>query len=136
MCKAFIPCLPKQSRMCVCLGTRGGTGEKIVILESGFYVCRHLCCLHFSNFCDSLFLPIELLNPLLHRYSFQLINKRQLLKTLWEKKKLLVMSNFFFSHNVFYSIRNLYPHLSIFMTSYHYLLLNWKSPKLACEVKG
>ena len=25
-----------------------------------------------------------------------------LLKTLWEKKKLLVTSNFFFSHNVFY----------------------------------
>ena len=31
------------------------------------------------------------------------------LKTLWEKKKLLVTSNFFFSHNVFYSIRKLYP---------------------------
>ena len=24
------------------------------------------------------------------------------LKTLWEKKKLLVTSNFFFSHNIFY----------------------------------
>ena len=45
------------------------------------------------------------------------------------------MSNFFFSHNVFYSIRNLYPHLSIFMTLFLYLLLNWKSPKLAYEVK-
>ena len=28
------------------------------------------------------------------------------------------------------------PHLSIFLTSYFYLLLNWKSPKLAYEVKG
>ena len=46
------------------------------------------------------------------------------------------MSNFFFSHNVFYSIRKLYPHSSIFLTSYLYLLLNWKSPKLAYEVKG
>ena len=27
------------------------------------------------------------------------------LKTLWEKKKLLITSNFFFSHNVFYSSR-------------------------------
>ena len=27
------------------------------------------------------------------------------LKTLWEKEKLLVMSNFSFSHNVFHSIR-------------------------------
>ena len=29
------------------------------------------------------------INPLLYRYSFQRLNKRQLLKTLWEKKKLL-----------------------------------------------
>ena len=29
-------------------------------------------------------------------------NIRQLLKTLWEKEKLLVTSNFSFSHNVFY----------------------------------
>ena len=26
--------------------------------------------------------------------------------------------------------------LSIFLTTYLYLLLNWKSPKLACQVKG
>ena len=39
-------------------------------------------------------------------------------------------------NNVFYSVRKLYPHLSVFMTSCLYLLLNWKSPKLACEVKG
>ena len=49
--------------------------------------------------------------------------------TSWEKKKLLVTSNFFFSHNVFYSIRKLYPHLSIFLKSYLHLQLNWKSPK-------
>ena len=36
-----------------------------------------------------------------HRYSFWRINHRQLLKTLWEKEKLLVRSNFSFSHNVF-----------------------------------
>ena len=41
-----------------------------------------------------------------------------------------------FSHNVFYSIRKLYPHLSIFLTSYLYLLLKWKSSKLTWEVKG
>ena len=46
------------------------------------------------------------------------------------------MSNLFFSDNVFYSIRKLNPHLSIFMTSYLYLLLNWKRLKLACGVKG
>ena len=31
---------------------------------------------------------------------------------------------------------NYIPHLSIFMTLHLYLLLDWKSPKLACEVKG
>ena len=44
-------------------------------------------------------------NPLLQKYSFSGINNKQLFKTLWEKKKLLVTSNFSFSHNVFYSIR-------------------------------
>ena len=34
-----------------------------------------------------------------------------------------------------YSIRYFYPHLSIFLTLYLYLLQNWKSPKLAYEVK-
>ena len=48
------------------------------------------------------------LNPLLHRYSFQHINNRQLLKTLWEKKKFLVTSSFFFSNYVFSPIRKLY----------------------------
>ena len=28
------------------------------------------------------------------------------------------------------------PNLSIFLKSYMYLLLNWKSPKLAYQVKG
>ena len=39
------------------------------------------------------------------RYSFWRMNNRQLLKTLCEKEKLLVTSNFSFSHNVFYPIR-------------------------------
>ena len=44
-------------------------------------------------------------NPLLHRYSFWRINNRLLLKTWCEREKLLMTSNFPFSHNVFYSIR-------------------------------
>ena len=47
------------------------------------------------------------INPLLNRYSFRRINNRLLLKTFWEKEKLLVTSNFFFSHNVFNSIRQI-----------------------------
>ena len=56
-------------------------------------------------------------NPLLHKYSFRHISTKQLLKTLREKEKLLVTSNFSFSHNVFYSIKVL--------TSYIYFLLKW-----------
>ena len=55
---------------------------------------------------------------------------RQLLKTLWEKEKLLVTSNFSFSNNVFYSVIYLCHHFSIFLTSYLYLLQNLKSLKL------
>ena len=32
-----------------------------------------------------------------------------LLKTMWEKEKLLVMSNFSFSHNVFYPFGEIFP---------------------------
>ena len=78
-------------------------------------------------------IPITAINLLLDRYSFWRINNWQLLKTLREMKKLLVTSNFFFSHNVFYSTRKLYPHLPIFLTSYLYLLLNWKSPYCISE---
>ena len=77
-------------------------------------------CVQNISFCQSAGWGF---NPLLHRYSFKRINNRLFWKTLWEKK-LLVTSNFFFSHNVFYSIRQLYPHFSIFMTSCLYLLLN------------
>ena len=97
-----------------------------------------LSMVHHGDSLDSLSQELgssSCLNALLHRYSFQRINNRQLLKTLWEKKKLLITSNFFFSHNVFYSIRKLHHHLSIYMTSYLYLLLSWKSQKLACDVK-
>ena len=58
----------------------------------------------------------------------------QLLKALWERKKLLVTSNFFLSHNIFSPIV-IVPHFSIFLTSYFYLLLNWKSPKLTYELR-
>ena len=40
------------------------------------------------------------------------------------------------SHYVFYSIRKFVSLFVNILTSDPYLLLNWKSPKLACEVKG
>ena len=42
-----------------------------------------------QNHCLTLYQTTKF-NPLLHKYSFWCINNRQLLKTLWEKEKLLV----------------------------------------------
>ena len=48
---------------------------------------------------SSVFFP---LNPFPNKPWFICVCSTSLLKTLWEKKKLLVTSNFFFSHCVFY----------------------------------
>ena len=41
-------------------------------------------------------------NPFPNKPWFLRVCSKSLLKTLWEKEKLLVTSNFFFSHSVFY----------------------------------
>ena len=46
-------------------------------------------------------------NPFLKKPWFSHVCGKSLLKTQWEKKKLLVTSNFFFSHSVFYPFREL-----------------------------
>ena len=46
------------------------------------------------------------------------------------KGEIALNEQFLLSHNVFYSIRSLNPHLFVFLTSYLYLLLNLKSLKL------
>ena len=46
-------------------------------------------------------------NPLPNKLWFLRVCSTNLLKTLWEKEKLLVTSNFFFSHSVFYSFGEL-----------------------------
>ena len=46
-------------------------------------------------------------NPFPNKSWFLRVCSTHLLKTLWEKKKLLVTSNFFFSHSVFYPFREL-----------------------------
>ena len=73
-------------------------------------------------------------NPLLHRYSFWNINNRRLLKTLWEKEKLLVTSYFSFSHNVFYPIR-----ISICTYFSHHIFIfaaESEEPKIRISGKG
>ena len=46
-------------------------------------------------------------NPFPNKPWFLRVCSTSLLKTLWEKEKLLVTSNFFFSHSVFYPFREL-----------------------------
>ena len=48
-----------------------------------------------------------LLNPFPNTPWFLPVCSRSLLKTLWEKEKLLVVSNFSFSHNAFYLFEEL-----------------------------
>ena len=46
-------------------------------------------------------------NPFPNKPWFLRVSSTSLLKTLWEKEKLLVTSNFFFSHSVFYPFEEL-----------------------------
>ena len=48
-------------------------------------------------------------NPFLHNDTFWCPWETSLLKTLWEKEKLLVTSNFSFSDSVFYPLDNFLP---------------------------
>ena len=48
-----------------------------------------------------------MVNPFPHNDTFWCPWETSILKTLWEKEKLLVMSNFSFTHSVFYLFREL-----------------------------
>ena len=52
------------------------------------------------------------------------------------KEEIARNEQFLLSRDVSYSIRKFYPHLSIFLTLYLYLLQNWKILKLAYQVMG
>ena len=79
----------------------------------------------------------NLFNPLLHRYSFRCINNRQLLETLWEKEKLLVTSNFFLSHKVFYSDTFVSPLFYIFdITCISLFAAEFEEPRICLSAKG
>ena len=61
------------------------------------------CCLGTHSVWKSLkFIIWERVNPFPHNDTFWCPWETSLLKTQWEKEKLLVTSNFSFSHNVFY----------------------------------
>ena len=71
---------------------------------------RH--CLLFFIFCMSKDNPTFwfslLVNPFPHKDTFWRPWETSLLKTLWEKEKLLITSNFSFTHRVFYQFRELF----------------------------
>ena len=53
-----------------------------------------------------------IINPLPHNDDFLCTGGKNLLKTLWEKKKMLVTSIFCFSHDVFYPMKHNFNVLS------------------------
>ena len=59
-------------------------------------------------------------NPFPNKPLFLCVCSRGLLKTLWQKEKLLVTSNFSFSHSVFYS----FGELSVVFIKYEMLSAN------------
>ena len=60
-------------------------------------------------------------NPFLYIYLFYHLEEKGFWKILWEKVKLLKMSNFTFSHNVFYAIcisKSFYSHHSVVVCTF------------------
>ena len=73
-----------------------------VVRQSGLYASivmlyNLLGSVHYSN----------TINPFPNKPWFLRVCSTSLLETLWEKEKLLVMSNFSFSHSVFYLFKEL-----------------------------
>ena len=74
---------------------------------------------------------INLLNPFLNKPCFLHVCRTCLLKTLWEKEKLLVKSNFFFSHSVFYpsgALSDIFIKFEIVICKFN--SFNWEEPKI------
>ena len=79
----------------------------------------------FLFFCSAALVDKVIRGNIIHNLLYQLVvnmgkylpqkgkarGKKKLLKTLWEKKKMLVTSIFSFSHIVFYSIKDRNDHL-------------------------
>ena len=67
--------------------------------------------LHFPQCFQKTFFTASC-NPFPNKPWFLRVCTRSLLKTLWEREKLLVMRNFSFSGSVYYPLRQLLPFLS------------------------
>ena len=72
-------------------------------------------CSFSNNFlCSTNSICLVILNPFSNK-PFLYVCTTSLLKMLWEKKKLLITSNFSFFHSVFYPLENRPPSLSNFI---------------------
>ena len=83
-----------------------------------------------SNFCachNFYFHIYPCLNPFPNKPWFLRVCNTSLLKTLWEKEKLLVTSNFSFSHSAFYPFGKLSAILIRFQIVFSKLFDFWKS---------
>ena len=107
-------CFPGGVKGCRCV-THYHTMPHFDVLET--YSCRKHCqkktiaCNKQFLLFSQCFLPYMALifhfNPFPNKPWIFSVCSTSLLKTLWEKEKLLVTSNFSFSHSVFYSFREL-----------------------------
>ena len=68
-------------------------------------------------------------NPFSNKSWFLRVCSTSLLKTMWEKEKLLVTNNFFFSHGVFLSILSTFRHFYQIWNFRLQTLSVWKTPK-------
>ena len=82
-------------------------GQLYLMIRSFVVLLREItpCLLHLSSKQGVTSLNIK---PLLNKPWFLRVCCRSLLKTLWEKEKLLVTSNFSFSYSVLYPFGELY----------------------------
>ena len=89
------------------------------------------------------FITVIKINPFPNKPWFLRVCSTCLLKTLWEKEKLLVTSNFSFSHSVFYLYEELFFHFRQIWNCRLQTLSVWKSRKFViwervkdCKVKA
>ena len=102
-----------------------------IFIKFDIVVCK------LKNFDESEIVIWERVNPVPNKPWFLHVCSKSLLKTLWEKEKFLITSNFFFSHSVFYSFGELcHFHQNLKLSSAN--SLNFvESETVVCErVKG
>ena len=87
---------------------------------NSFFVFRYNSCLDVTEI---------VLNPFPNKPWFLRVCSTSLLKTLWEKEKLLIISNFYFSRSVFYPFLRIFCHFLKIWNCRLQTLSVWKSLK-------